>query len=203
MIWYWHMYLLPYVSISLSLSAKFVFHLISSSLLCSSSGYILLTHLIHCIHYIICFIYFFFLLIIIFSSWFNFDYIISYLLRINFGEGNGNPLQYFCLENYMDGGAWWAAVHGITKGRRWLSDFTTSRRINLCHYYLKLFYINFSNLLWMICFPVSYVILKVVMYLRCAFMLLYWRRHWHPTPVLLPGKSHGQRNLVGCSSGGR
>ena len=31
------------------------------------------------------------------------------------GEGNGNPLQYSCLENPMDGGAWWAAVHGFTK----------------------------------------------------------------------------------------
>ena len=30
-----------------------------------------------------------------------------------------------------------------------------------------------------------------------------WRRQWHPTPVLLPGKSHGQRNLVGCSPWGR
>ena len=33
------------------------------------------------------------------------------------GEGNGNPLQYSCLENSMDGGAWWATVHGITKSR--------------------------------------------------------------------------------------
>ena len=33
------------------------------------------------------------------------------------GEGNGNPLQYFCLENPMDGGAWWATVHGVTKSR--------------------------------------------------------------------------------------
>ena len=31
------------------------------------------------------------------------------------GEGNGNPLQYFCLENPMDGGAWWATVHGVTE----------------------------------------------------------------------------------------
>ena len=31
------------------------------------------------------------------------------------GEGNGNPLQYSCLENPMDGGAWWATVHGVTK----------------------------------------------------------------------------------------
>ena len=31
------------------------------------------------------------------------------------GEGNGNPLQYSCLENPMDGGAWWATVHGVAK----------------------------------------------------------------------------------------
>ena len=34
------------------------------------------------------------------------------------------PLQYSCLENPMDGGAWWAAVHGVTKSQTWLSDFT-------------------------------------------------------------------------------
>ena len=33
------------------------------------------------------------------------------------GEGNGNPLQYFCLENPMDRGAWQAAVHGVTKSQ--------------------------------------------------------------------------------------
>ena len=36
----------------------------------------------------------------------------------------GTPLQYFCLENPMDGGAWWAAVHGVAKGRTRLSNFT-------------------------------------------------------------------------------
>ena len=40
------------------------------------------------------------------------------------GEGNGNPLQYSCLENPMDRGAWWATVHGVTKSRTLLSDFT-------------------------------------------------------------------------------
>ena len=40
------------------------------------------------------------------------------------GEGNDNPPQYSCLENPMDGGAWWAAVHGVTKSWTWLSDFT-------------------------------------------------------------------------------
>ena len=40
------------------------------------------------------------------------------------GEGNGNPLQYSCLENPMDGGAWWATVHGFAKSLIRLSDFT-------------------------------------------------------------------------------
>ena len=42
------------------------------------------------------------------------------------GEGNGNPLQYSCLENPMEGGAWWATVHGVTKSQTRLSDFTFS-----------------------------------------------------------------------------
>ena len=43
---------------------------------------------------------------------------------MNIGEGNGTPLQYSCLENPMDGGAWWAAVHGVAKNWTQLSDFT-------------------------------------------------------------------------------
>ena len=39
------------------------------------------------------------------------------------GEGNGNPLQYSCLENPMDRGAWWATIHRVTKSRTRLSDF--------------------------------------------------------------------------------
>ena len=41
-----------------------------------------------------------------------------------YGEGNGTPLQYSCLENPMGRGAWWAAVQGVTMSRTWLSDFT-------------------------------------------------------------------------------
>ena len=41
-----------------------------------------------------------------------------------YGEGNGNPLQYSCLENSMDGGTWWATVHGVTKSRTRLRDFS-------------------------------------------------------------------------------
>ena len=64
------------------------------------------------------------------------------------GEDNGTPLQYSCLENPMDGGAWWVAVHGVATSQIRLSDFT--------------------------------------------FTFMHWRRKWQPTPVFLPGESHGQ-----------
>ena len=43
----------------------------------------------------------------------------------SFGEGNGTPLQYSCLENPMDGGAWQATVHGVAKSQTQLSNFTS------------------------------------------------------------------------------
>ena len=46
------------------------------------------------------------------------------------GEGNGNPLQYCCLDNPMDRGAWWATVQGVTKSRTRLSDFTSLHSTN-------------------------------------------------------------------------
>ena len=45
-------------------------------------------------------------------------------INLGGGEGNGTPLQYSCLENPRDGGAWWAAVHRVAKSRTRLSDFT-------------------------------------------------------------------------------
>ena len=46
------------------------------------------------------------------------------MTEATYGESNGTPLQYSCLENPMDGGAWWAAVHGVEESRTGLSDFT-------------------------------------------------------------------------------
>ena len=54
----------------------------------------------------------------------NFRYEDKTTLMTESGEGNGTPLQYSCLENPMEGGAWWATVHGITKSRTQLSNFT-------------------------------------------------------------------------------
>ena len=45
-------------------------------------------------------------------------------VNVTCGEGNGHPLQYSCLENPMDRGAWWAAVHGVARSQTRLSDFT-------------------------------------------------------------------------------
>ena len=45
------------------------------------------------------------------------------MVRAGSGEGSGTPLQYSCLENPMDGGAWWAAVHGVAGSWTRLSDF--------------------------------------------------------------------------------
>ena len=48
------------------------------------------------------------------------------------GEGNGNPLQWSCLENPRDGGAWWAAIYGVTQSRtrlKWLSSSSSSIKL--------------------------------------------------------------------------
>ena len=62
------------------------------------------------------------------------------------GEGNGTPLQYSCLENPMDGGAWKAAVHGVAEGWR-LGDFTSSFHF---HALEKEMATHFSVLAWKI-----------------------------------------------------
>ena len=70
------------------------------------------------------------------------------------GEGNGNPLQYSCLENSMDGGAWWATVHGVTKNRTRLSNFTSLHFLpenspRPCHlYYSKSRHRIWRQILW-------------------------------------------------------
>ena len=46
------------------------------------------------------------------------------MLEVTIGEGNGTPLQHYWLENPMDRGAWWAAVHGVAKSQTRLNYFT-------------------------------------------------------------------------------
>jgi len=62
------------------------------------------------------------------SHWYNLPNLCRplnlWVLTKIFGEGDGTPLQYSCLENPMDGGTWWAIVHGVAKSQTQLSDFT-------------------------------------------------------------------------------
>ena len=62
------------------------------------------------------------------------------------GEGNGNPLQYSCLENSMDGEASWATVHEVAKSRTRMSDFT-SLHCNIELQWLLMIILAFSNIL--------------------------------------------------------
>ena len=59
------------------------------------------------------------------------------------GEGNGNPLQYSCLENPMDRGAWWATVHGVTKSWTWLKWLIAHAHYNIDH--LLFHYLVYSS----------------------------------------------------------
>ena len=82
------------------------------------------------------------------------------------GEGNGNPLQYSCLENPWDRGAWWVAIYGVAQSQtrlKWLSSSSSSRHAytGFCHsgkkniYILQIFrtlfytyYVIFTMILW-------------------------------------------------------
>ena len=60
------------------------------------------------------------------TEWLHFHFSLSCI-----GEGNGNPLQCSCLENPRDGGAWWAAVYGVTHSRTWLMWLSSSSILSL------------------------------------------------------------------------
>ena len=111
------------------------------------------------------------------------------------GEGNRNPLQCSCLENPMlheDPGR--LQSRGLQRvAHSWATKTHFLRRE--VDTFLK---------------RISVYIFLVVLGLHCCKQgllsncgALAWRRQWHPTPVLLPGKSHGRRSLVGCSPWGR
>ena len=112
-------------------------------------------------------------------------------------DSNDTPLQYFCLENPMDGGAWWAAVHGVTKSRRRLDDFTFTFYF---HALEKAMAPHSSTLAWKIPWPEEPGRLQSTKsWTRLSdFTFMHWRRKWQPTPVFLPGESQGWGSLVGC-----
>ena len=60
------------------------------------------------------------------TEWLHFRFSLSYI-----GEGKGNPLQCSCLENLRDGGAWWAAVYGVTQSQTRLKWFSSSKPLTV------------------------------------------------------------------------
>ena len=164
------------------------------------------------------------------------------------GEGDGTPLQYSCLENPRDGGAWWAAVYGVTQSwtrPKWLSssilcmvycELEWCLPLAVTHTHIRTSRNTFNFLgLWR-AISTSFSSLKLKHDLSSKKLNKYtimqnmglpggtvvknppanagvsgepssipglgripWRRKWQPTPVYLPGKSHGRRSLVGCS----
>ena len=141
-----------------------------------------------------------------------------------FGEGNGTPLQYSCLENPMDRGAWWATDHGVTnpmdRGAWWATDHGVAKsRTRLSHFTFTFHFhalekemaTHSSDLAWRI--PRTGEaggLLSMGLHrvghdwsdlAAAAAAADFLQRQL--TPVLLPGKSHGRRSLAGCSPWGR
>ena len=129
--------------------------------------------------------------------------------RKSTGEGNGNSLQYSCMENFKDRGAWQATVHGVKKNQTWLSW----REFNIIIYVpKKAMATHSSTLAWKIPRTEEPGGLQSMGLLRVGhdwatslslFIFMHWRRKWQPTPVLLPGESQGRGSLVGCRLWGR
>ena len=138
-------------------------------------------------------------------------------------EKNGNPLQYSCLENPMDRGAWWATVHGVAESWTRLSDFTFTFMhwrgkctpligrefflININYVYVygegngnPLRYSCLENPMdggaWKA--TVHGVAKSRTQLSDFTFTFMHWRRKWQTTPVFLPGESQGRGSLVGC-----
>ena len=102
------------------------------------------------------------------------------------GEGNGNPLQYSCLENSIDTGAWQATIQGVSKSWTKLSNYT-----------FKGSYLSDKE------FTCQCRRHRRRCELDPRVKKIPWRRKWQPNPVFLPGKSHRQRSQAGYSPWGR
>ena len=96
------------------------------------------------------------------------------------GEGNGNPLQCSCLENPMDGGVWWAAVHGVAKSRtrrKWLSSSSSSISCSkLCHVFLIAAYV-YCNFLKCTLYYLEFLIALMYSFLYYVAKLIQFLNH--------------------------
>ena len=112
------------------------------------------------------------------------------------GGGHGKPLQYSCLANPMDRGAWQAAAHRVTQSRTRLSDWT---ELTPSKYHILWIHSTegFSDSLAgkeSLCNSGDIKNHRLDPWVG----KIPWRRAWQPTPVFLSGESHGQRSLAVC-----
>ena len=115
------------------------------------------------------------------------------------GGGNGNPLQYSCLENPMDRGACQATVHGVARVGHNLA--TKPPPPLICFWERGKFLLQ---LVWSSSWEISWFQVNICQcreYKRCGFDpwvgKIPWRRKWQHTPEFLPGEFHRQRRLAG------
>ena len=126
--------------------------------------------------------------------------------------GNGNPLQYSCLENLMGRAAWHAAVHGVAKESVTTELLNSNIHIHIgywtaCAQWSK---IRKQPISFFSPLSLGFQVVQVVKScLQCRrpgldpwVGTIPWRRAWQPTPVFLPGESHRQKSLVGYSPSG-
>ena len=126
------------------------------------------------------------------------------------GGRHGNLLQYSCLDNPMDRGAWQTTVHRVAKSWNQLSDYAHTFFSwlalfchCLCSHDFKLWIVWGFKLLITLKYNWYYIqMYDIPLIIIRGKLSCFWRRQWHRTPTLLPGKSLGQRRLVGCSPWG-
>ena len=117
------------------------------------------------------------------------------------GEGNGNPLQYSCLKHSMDGGAWWATVHAITKSHTRLNDWAAATKIHTQNLALK--FISDNNVKISILLRVWYqlIILSNANWISFYFLYMvheFQHKHdeWFGSVIWLPqALCHSQIHL--------
>ena len=109
----------------------------------------------------------------------------------------------------MDGGAWWAAVHGVATSRTLMSDFTFAYHFPALEEEMAT---HTSILAWRIPWTEEPGRLQSTEPQRVRqdrvtslslFTFMHWRRKWQATPMFLPGESQGQQSLVACRLWGR
>ena len=96
------------------------------------------------------------------------------------GGEQGNAFQYFCLENPMDRGTWWAVLGLQRLKHDWMNEHKHIPRNKASSLKMSRFVRNLNGTFFL---PLA---------------LQHWRRKWQPTPVFLPGEPQGWGSLVGC-----